>query len=94
MDDLMDQLRWMLELNFRQKSQINEEVMSHRDWSPVLRHDLMHHVLVTERMPDRLDGESDFDYQTRLLQLRRRLDEQNRLAGCILMMIHGETGGR
>ena len=62
-------------------------VRIHEDYDPIFRHDIIHHCMLVEKMPERFDDEDDFNYKTRLLQCRRRMDEQNRLGGCLIMAI-------
>lgn len=85
--DLVKQLTTMLEINTSQKEQLMEFVRTHHDYDPIFRHDVIHHCLIVEKLPERYDGEDDFGYKTRLLQCRRRMDEQNRLGGCLIMAI-------
>lgn len=87
LNDLLKQLAVLLEINGSQKEKLLEFVRSHEDYDPIFRHDIIHHCMLVEKLPGRFDGENDFDYKTRLLQCRRRMDEQNRLGGCLIMAI-------
>jgi hypothetical protein len=87
LNDLLKQLAVLLEINGSQKEKLLEFVRSHEDYDPIFRHDIVHHCMLIEKLPERFDGENDFDYKTRLLQCRRRMDGQNRLGGCLLMAI-------
>lgn len=87
LNDLLKQLAVLLEINGSQKEKLRDFVRSHDDYDPIFRHDIIHHCMLIERLPERFDDENDFDYKTRLLQCRRRMDEQNRLGGCLLMAI-------
>ena len=87
LNDLLKQLAVLLEINGSQKEKLLGFVRSHEDYDPIFRHDIVHHCMLVEKMPERFDDEDDFNYKTRLLQCRRRMDEQNRLGGCLLMVI-------
>ena len=87
LNDLLKQLAVLLEINGSQKDKLLKFVRSHEDYDPMFRHDIIHHCMLVEKMPERFDDEDDFNYKTRLLQCRRRMDEQNRLGGCLLMVI-------
>ena len=87
LNDLLKQLAVLLEINGSQKDKLLKFVRIHEDYDPIFRHDIIHHCMLVEKMPDRFDDEDDFNYKTRLLQCRRRMDEQNRLGGCLLMTI-------
>ena len=87
LNDLMKQLAVLLEINGSQKDKLLKFVRIHEDYDPIFRHDIIHHCMLVEKMPERFDDEDDFNYKTRLLQCRRRMDEQNRLGGCLLMVI-------
>lgn len=87
LEDLLKQLTVMVEINSGQKQRLLAFVKEHPEFDPIFRHDIVHHCLLLEKLPERYDGESDFDFKTRLLQCRRRMDEQNRLGGCLLMAI-------
>lgn len=87
LNDLLKQLAVLLEINGSQKEKLRDFVRSHDDYDPIFRHDIIHHCMLMEKLPERFDDENDFDYKTRLLQCRRRMDEQNRLGGCLLMAI-------
>ena len=87
LNDLLKQLAVLLEINGSQKDKLLKFVRIHEDYDPIFRHDIIHHCMLVEKMPERFDDEDDFNYKTRLLQCRRRMDEQNRLGGCLLMTI-------
>ena len=87
LNDLLKQLAVLLEINGSQKEKLLGFVRSHEDYDPIFRHDIIHHCMLVEKMPERFDDEDDFNYKTRLLQCRRRMDEQNRLGGCLIMAI-------
>ncbi len=87
LNDLLKQLAVLLEINGSQKDKLLKFVRIHEDYDPIFRHDIIHHCMMVEKMPERFDDEDDFNYKTRLLQCRRRMDEQNRLGGCLLMVI-------
>ena len=87
LNDLLKQLAVLLEINGSQKDKLLKFVRIHEDYDPIFRHDIIHHCMMVEKMPERFDDEDDFNYKTRLLQCRRRMDEQNRLGGCLLMTI-------
>ncbi len=87
LNDLLKQLAVLLEINGSQKDKLLKFVRIHEDYDPIFRHDIVHHCMLIEKLPERFDDEDDFDYKTRLLQCRRRMDEQNRLGGCLLMVI-------
>ena len=87
LNDLLKQLAVLLEINGSQKDKLLKLVRIHEDYDPIFRHDIIHHCMMVEKMPERFDDEDDFNYKTRLLQCRRRMDEQNRLGGCLLMVI-------
>ena len=87
LNDLLKQLAVLLEINGSQKDKLLKFVRIHEDYDPIFRHDIIHHCMLVEKMPERFDDEDDFDYKTRLLQCRRRMDEQNRLGGCLIMAI-------
>ena len=87
LEDLTKQLKLMIDINTSQKEKLLEFARSHNEYDPIFRHDIVHHCLLIEKMPERFDNEKDFDFKTRLLQCRRRMDEQNRLGGCLLMAI-------
>ena len=87
LNDLLKQLAVLLEINGSQKDKLLKFVRIHEDYDPIFRHDIIHHCMLVEKMPERFDDEDDFNYKTRLLQCRRRMDEQNRLGGCLLMVI-------
>ena len=86
LNDLLKQLAVLLEINGSQKDKLLKFVRIHEDYDPIFRHDIIHHCMLVEKMPERFDDEDDFNYKTRLLQCRRRMDEQNRLGGCLLMV--------
>ena len=86
-NDLLKQLAVLLEINGSQKDKLLKFVRIHEDYDPIFRHDIIHHCMLVEKMPERFDDEDDFNYKTRLLQCRRRMDEQNRLGGCLIMAI-------
>lgn len=90
--DVCDQIRSMLSIDRDNKTFINGYVMSHNEMDVILRHDLIHYCLMQEQFPTRYDDESEFDYKTRLLYMRRRLESQNRLAGCIAAMLKQRNG--
>ena len=87
LNDLLKQLAVLLEINGSQKDKLLKFVRIHEDYDPIFRHDIIHHCMLVEKMPERFDDEDDFNYKTRLLQCRRRMDEQNRLGGCLIMAI-------
>ena len=87
LNDLLKQLAVLLEINGSQKDKLLKFVRIHEDYDPIFRHDIIHHCMLVEKMPERFDDADDFNYKTRLLQCRRRMDEQNRLGGCLLMAI-------
>ena len=87
LNDLLKQLAVLLEINGSQKDKLLKFVRIHEDYDPIFRHDIIHHCMLVEKMPERFDDEDDFIYKTRLLQCRRRMDEQNRLGGCLIMAI-------
>ena len=87
LNDLLKQLAVLLEINGSQKDKLLKFVRIHEDYDPIFRHDIIHHCMLVEKMPERFDDEDDFSYKTRLLQCRRRMDEQNRLGGCLIMAI-------
>ena len=87
LNDLLKQLAVLLEINSSQKDKLLKFVRIHEDYDPIFRHDIIHHCMLVEKMPERFDDEDDFNYKTRLLQCRRRMDEQNRLGGCLIMAI-------
>ena len=87
LNDLLKQLAVLLEINGSQKEKLLGFVRSHEDYDPIFRHDIIHHCMLVEKMPERFDDDDDFNYKTRLLQCRRRMDEQNRLGGCLIMAI-------
>lgn len=87
LEDLVRQLAVLLEINGSQKEKLLDFVRSNDEYDPIFRHDVIHHCMLIEKLPDRLNDEDDFAFKTRLLQCRRRIDEQNRLGGCLLMAI-------
>ena len=87
LEDLVKQLKTLLEINVSQKEKLLDFVRSYEDYDPIFRHDVIHHCMLIEKLPERLNDESDFEYKSRLLQCRRRIDEQNRLGGCLIMAI-------
>ena len=87
LNDLLKQLAVLLGINGSQKDKLLKFVRIHEDYDPIFRHDIIHHCMLVEKMPERFDDEDDFNYKTRLLQCRRRMDEQNRLGGCLIMAI-------
>ncbi len=87
LNDLIKQLTTMLEINCSQKEKLLDFVKTHQEYDPIFRHDIVHHCMLIEKMPERYDDEGDFEFKTRLLQFRRRMDEQNRLGGCLIMAI-------
>ena len=89
MENTIQQIESMLAINKNQKEQLLKLVEMHPKWDPILRHNIIHHCMIIESMPEKLENESDFDYRTRLLQCKRRLDEQNRLAECLLIVFRG-----
>lgn len=87
LEDLIKQLVVMIDINTKQKEELLAYVKQNPQLDPIFRHDIIHHCLLMEKLPERYDNESDFDFKSRVLQCRRRMDEQNRLAGCLLMAI-------
>lgn len=57
-----------------------------KKWDPVLVHDLIHISLHQVVIPDKYADESDFDYETRLLQLRRLCQSEIRTTDCLIGM--------
>lgn len=88
LEDLVRQLAVLLEINGSQKERLLEFAKKHDEYDPIFRHDVIHHCMLIEKLPERLNDEDDFAFKTRLLQCRRRIDEQNRLGGCLLMAIN------
>lgn len=84
--DLISQLKIMLETSRNMKETFRQIASARKNLDPVLRHDMLHHAMLQDQIPEQYSDESENDYKIRLLQLRRRLDESNRLAGCVLMM--------
>ena len=87
LNDLLKQLAVLLEINGSQKDKLLKFVRIDEGYGASLRHDIIHHCMLVEKMPERFDDEDDLNYKTRLLQCRRRMDEQNRLGGCLIMAI-------
>ncbi len=92
--DLIAQLKILLNTSRQMKESLRQIATAEKSLDPVLRHDILHHCMLQDQIPEQYTDESENDYKIRLLQIRRRLDESNRLAGCVLMMFEMINNGK